>query len=55
MTPPLSTPIPAALRQTTVGWLLVLAATVTFSLVTPIGKAVIGNGAPPLLVLSLRF
>ncbi len=55
MMPPLSTPIPTALRRTTVGWLLVLAATVAFSLVTPIGKAVIGNGAPPLLVLSLRF
>lgn len=51
-TPPSSL---AMSRGTLVGWVLVLASTVAFSLVTPVGKAVIAGGAAPLLVLGLRF
>ncbi|MBX7233793.1 MAG: DMT family transporter [Caldilineales bacterium] len=37
------------------GWFLALTSALAFSLVTPIGKAVISDGAPALLVLSIRF
>ncbi len=37
------------------GWFLALTSTLAFSLVTPIGKALISGGAPALLVSSIRF
>ncbi len=47
----------ASLRLHSVGgaWFLALTSALAFSLVTPIGKALISGGAPALLVLAIRF
>ncbi len=47
----------AGLRLHSVGgaWFLALTSALAFSLVTPIGKALISGGAPALLVLAIRF
>ena len=37
------------------GWLLAIASTVVFSLVTPLGKVALENGFHPTAILSLRF
>ena len=37
------------------GWLLAIASTVVFSLVTPLGKAALDGGFHPTAILSLRF
>ena len=37
------------------GWLLAIASTVVFSLVTPMGKAALDGGFHPTAILALRF
>jgi drug/metabolite transporter (DMT)-like permease len=43
------------LRGASRGWFLALTSALAFSLVTPMGKALISGGAPALLILSIRF